>query len=726
MADSSCEPAPPEWGAGWEHHGIAVTRVLAVTNWFPPHHTGGYELSCLDVMRRLRDRGHDITVLCSDERRAGVPDSAEPIEGHVHRDLRLYFRDGEPVRPPLRERLAVERHNQSVLRRVLDRTRPDVVSAWHFGALSLGLLTTVAEADIPIVYAVCDDWLTYAHRLDPWLGTFHDRVGGHLLGRAVRPLVGVPTSPPDLGETGAFLFVSESTRRRSKAASAWTFPRSTVTYSGIERAAFPGQGEVPAGLDRPWRSRLLHVGRFDARKGTETLLRALPLLPEASCAFYGQGGGAERLRLEALASALGVADRVRFGAMERHELAGAYVDADVFVFPSEWEEPFGLVPLEAMACGTPVIATGTGGSGEFLRHGANCVRFRPGDAEDLAEAVTALAGHPDLRAHLVAGGYRTADDFDVDRLADVFEAWHAAAAERFLAGEPPARRTVVGELPMADVGRTVAGNIPTPMFIDPLGRHIAAADEAVASGDAASIKRLYLDLGADWWESHRDDLGSVPVLSAPETHPAVVGRLGGRSGLTLDAGCGPNPAVAISLAAEPARTVVALDIGWGTVRIARAVAAARDAPLLGVVGDVEHLPFRDGAFEAVVSDDTIEHLPDDRRGVVELARVTRPGAPLVLATPNRHDAFILRRRLADRLRGRRRPLEHYFVSNSHLREYTWGEFERLVSPVAQIRGRVGVGWEARAGSWKSRLLSRLVRRRPFHHVSQMIVVEARR
>jgi SAM-dependent methyltransferase len=171
---------------------------------------------------------------------------------------------------------------------------------------------------------------------------------------------------------------------------------------------------------------------------------------------------------------------------------------------------------------------------------------------------------------------------------------------------------------------------------------------------------------------------------------------------------------------------VALDIGLGTVRIARAIGAEHKTPLLGIVGDVEHLPFRSGAFEAVVSGDTVEHLPDDRLGVAELARVSRPGAPLVLATPNRHDAFILRRRFADRLRGRRRPVEHYFVSNSHLREYTWREFERLVTGAARIHGRVGVGWETRAGSWKSRLLSRLVRRPPFRLVCQMIVVEARR
>ena len=76
--------------------------------------------------------------------------------------------------------------------------------------------------------------------------------------------------------------------------------------------------------------------------------------------------------------------------------------------------------------------------------------------------------------------------------------------------------------------------------------------------------------------------------------------------------------------------------------------------MLGVVGDVERLPFRSHAFDALVCDDTIEHLPDDRRGVSELASVVRPGGMLVIATPNRYSLQIVWRKLRDRLASRRR------------------------------------------------------------------------
>src|SRR3546814_11043486 len=76
----------------------------------------------------------------------------------------------------------------------------------------------------------------------------------------------------------------------------------------------------------------------------------------------GTGDPAERDRMASLAAELGLGDRVEFGSVDRAGLVERYRAADAFVFPSEWEEPFGLVPLEAMACGTPVMATGAGGS----------------------------------------------------------------------------------------------------------------------------------------------------------------------------------------------------------------------------------------------------------------------------------------------------------------------------------------------------------------------------
>jgi glycosyltransferase involved in cell wall biosynthesis len=85
-----------------------------------------------------------------------------------------------------------------------------------------------------------------------------------------------------------------------------------------------------------------------------------------------------------------------------------YERTDAVLFPVTWHEPWGLVPLEAMAVGRPVVATGTGGSGEYLVDGENALLVPPGDARALATAVERLRDDPGLRERLVAAGCRTA------------------------------------------------------------------------------------------------------------------------------------------------------------------------------------------------------------------------------------------------------------------------------------------------------------------------------
>jgi glycosyltransferase involved in cell wall biosynthesis len=241
---------------------------------------------------------------------------------------------------------------------------------------------------------------------------------------------------PDLGRTGPFLFVSDLTRERSRRYAPWSMDDTAVVHSGIDTTSF-GSPRGP----RPWRGQLLYAGRYDPRKGIETAVRALvePGLEDVELEICAVGDVTEKARIEAVVAELGLHGRVRFTSSPREALAEHYRAADLVVFPSDWEEPFGLVPLEAMACGTPVAATGAGGSGRFCLDGVNCVRFRPGDPADLAAAVQRVAGDAALRADIRAAGVRTAAAFDVEHLADAFEAWYEAAASGYPAGRPAER-----------------------------------------------------------------------------------------------------------------------------------------------------------------------------------------------------------------------------------------------------------------------------------------------
>lgn len=409
----------------------AVAKILVLSNLYPPHHYGGYELSCRDVVDRWRERGHDVTVLTSTMRVPGVADPVDERAHGVRREIEISFREGALVPPPLWRRPGIERHNHRALARAIEEVAPDVISVWHIGAMSLSLVTALHRTGIALVYVVCDDWPTYAAKIDPWMKLWH-RI--RPVGLRVERFAGVPAHLPDIGATGTFCFISRFNRDTCLKLSPWWFRDSTITWNGIDHRDFPVATEVP---DRPWRWRMVNAGRLDPRKGLETAVRALPLLPdEATLELLPSVDDPYRAHLEQVAGELGVRDRLTFRMVQRAELRDRYADADVCVFPTEWPEPFGLVPLEAMACATPVVATGTGGSGEFLLHGQNCLRIHVGDPAALAAAVRRLADEPELRARLVRTGFATANELSVDRLAEVLETWHVAAAGRFADGRP--------------------------------------------------------------------------------------------------------------------------------------------------------------------------------------------------------------------------------------------------------------------------------------------------
>src|SRR5436190_20343497 len=209
-----------------------------------------------------------------------------------------------------------------------------------------------------------------------------------------------------LGSAARWLFASESVRHAATGA----------VDALVDTALLPpGLDEVflnPA-PERDWRWRLLAPGRIDPRKGLVTAVTALARLPtEATLTIAGGGDERHRAELGQLAAQLDVADRVAFEPPRpRAELVALYAEADAVLFPVLWPEPFGLVPLEAMGLGRPAVASGRGGSAEFLRDGENCLLHRPGDPNSLAAAITRLAESAQLRGQLREGGFATAPQF---------------------------------------------------------------------------------------------------------------------------------------------------------------------------------------------------------------------------------------------------------------------------------------------------------------------------
>ncbi|PWR16921.1 glycosyl transferase [Micromonospora sicca] len=172
--------------------------------------------------------------------------------------------------------------------------------------------------------------------------------------------------------------------------------RMTIVPSGVNLGTFAPLG--PAAERDGDRPRILTVGRLVERKGFQDVIRATALVPGAECVVVG-GPPAGLLetdpyarRLRALADSLGVADRVKLiGAVPREEMGRWYRSADVLV-AAPWYEPFGLTPLEAMACGVPVIGTAVGGLIDTVVDGRTGDLVPARDPQALGAAVQRLLG----------------------------------------------------------------------------------------------------------------------------------------------------------------------------------------------------------------------------------------------------------------------------------------------------------------------------------------------
>lgn len=167
--------------------------------------------------------------------------------------------------------------------------------------------------------------------------------------------------------------------------------------------------------------RLLTIARLAASeryKGVDHVIRALPavLADVPGAKYVVVGDGDDRPRLEALAHETGVADRVSFvGRASGAELDRELRSAALFAMPSGGEG-FGIVYLEAMAYGIPVIAAASGGAPEVVRDGETGFLVPYGDVSALAERVVTLLRNEELRRRLGAAARRRAGEFTLDRI----------------------------------------------------------------------------------------------------------------------------------------------------------------------------------------------------------------------------------------------------------------------------------------------------------------------
>ena len=442
-------------------------RILVVTDLYPPHYRGGYEIRCAQVAETLRSSGHDVRVLTS---AYGVPLSplgnlkrrTDELNGvPVHRVLNQYVYEPQPShRPWALFQARRELSDVKMFIRLVKSFQPDIINWWSMYGLSKTLLPLPPAWGIPDVHWIEHWWMIKEYGLqgaDP--SVFWARLWDGVWGpRPFRPLLrvagrvwerrtarkGIPTREfPN--RPRHVCFVSEYMRTLHREAGL-EFPSSEIIYGGVPTAAF--YAPIATRRLEAGKLKILYAGQISLDRGLHTAIDALghldPLVrSQLSLSVAGNGPADYLKRIKAQVEQLRLGNCVAFhGKIAHDQMPRIYKEHDVLVFPSIRDEGLPLTMVEAMLAGCAVLTTGSGGALEIAT-AADLPLFPKEDSAALSRLLVRLVADKEEVSRIAARGQEIAlRDFSFDRMMERWITTLRQLHERAL-GEGPGRRAAL-------------------------------------------------------------------------------------------------------------------------------------------------------------------------------------------------------------------------------------------------------------------------------------------
>ncbi|MDX2243454.1 MAG: glycosyltransferase family 4 protein [Leptolyngbyaceae cyanobacterium bins.302] len=342
-------------------------RILVISNLYPPQVLGGYERSIADFARLLQHRGHTVEVLTSDMPEYYAEHQSSYREPEILRCVKLagkwaQGKGGEWLSDEQVKQIFADNRKEIAAR--IDSFCPDVALVGNLDLLHTIPLQALLSANIPTVHYVMNSKPGYPPELTP-----------------KTPLYQYATCSN---------WVTESLQQAGFLAET-----AQTIYPGAIIEEFY-QSELPV-RDH---LRIAYASLVMAYKGADVLIEALGILQVWGIPFSATiaGGNFNQEYVEALEQFVideGINNLVKFvGALSRRELSHMYKTHNVLVFPSRFQEPFGISQIEAMAAGLALVTSGTGGAREIVEDGQDGLLFESENAIDLADKLSYLAAEP--------------------------------------------------------------------------------------------------------------------------------------------------------------------------------------------------------------------------------------------------------------------------------------------------------------------------------------------
>jgi len=401
-------------------------KLLFLSNFYPPHKIGGYEMLCQEVLEALRVRGHSATVLTSTY---GV--ESEVSEDFVHRQLALesdlqYYQIKHAWTYPLNKR-----QNTRHLRHMVSTFQPDIIFIWGMWGLSKQL---AAESEnllkSRVVYYLANPWPIEANLHK----AYWDNPAKKSYRRLLKRLIRIPArlwlhaewEPVALHFQYAPC-CSEALRNQLISAGV-PLKDAPIIYEGINLAKYSTFGKQRHNPGEGGKLSLLYVGILAPHKGVHTAIEAITHLKPSDrqrvdLTILGTGHPDYEALLHNMVNAHNLNQCVKFQSpIPRSELPEYLSGFNVLLLPSTWEEPLALIMQEGLASGMVVVGSATGGTKEIIKDGQNGFLFAAQDSSGLAHKIEQLIADPSLIDRVAEKGQQTAfEKFDLTRMVDDLE-----------------------------------------------------------------------------------------------------------------------------------------------------------------------------------------------------------------------------------------------------------------------------------------------------------------
>lgn len=375
-------------------------KILIISNVYPPYFIGGYELGCRDVVEALKSKGHDVRVLTSTYG-LNKPQNDNAVYRWLETELTWFnIRSYKYAVKVIKKELI----NQKAYKKLVKLYKPDLVYMWNLSHISVSLAFLTEKMGLPVYYYVFDNWLSQWEQ-DCWYSLWNYKILHHA-GRFGRKLINrlftvlhLPQfiGSPELDHTQfASHYLKQLTLNADKPVA-----QGKVIHWGINinKYSFINKSTTVE-------KRLLYVGQIIPHKGVLTAIEALKLVVQkyANATLTIVGGSVIKYyeaQVHNSIRSLNLANNVRLTGFVPHEdLPRIYSNHDILIFPSIWDEPFGITILEAMASGLAIVGTATGGSAEIIQSEINGLVFPKGDAKACSIQLLRLLDEPDLLTRL--------------------------------------------------------------------------------------------------------------------------------------------------------------------------------------------------------------------------------------------------------------------------------------------------------------------------------------